>query len=561
MTMEPEGYKNEVDVSYLGGHAGITDSGMWNGNGTYSDSAPMGGIHNPDPMGIKKRSKEIILTQEQAKTKKLQKGYVLEPVIPPAVDASQPLSAKRERKKSYHFGHGPDEEDDIPLRLIHAEVSTPRAKPKPAPAYAPSPRAAPPVQAMPQLPSEWTEKKKMLQERLRRLNDHIALIRASQPGALPTGPIVPPSRSVTPPVDSTRPGRTPSLWPLYSDASFAAHRGAEGLGGPAKRKPATEVARRPDAKRQRSGGAGGDNRLGPTGRMRNAYLHCSKLLDSLMRDRAAKAYFNMPVDPDALGIPWYRDVVTNPMDLGTVHARLEDGDYESVDAWAADVRLVWSNAMTFNPPGNEVHEFARALAASFDRMMKQFPKIAGAPSSGVPLAGGDGGGRQVLELKRTMQRLEQELSTLKKNKTSSPAPQAQKKPRGGGGGGGGARAMNIKEKRDLGLNINKLDDDQMSKVVDIIRKRNKINVKDTEEVEIDLDSLNNATLRELDKYVSSCLNLAPSSPAAARRPGVTSAPMTSAPATPMDKTHDSTSESDSDDSDPGGLVASGVWDY
>lgn len=48
--------------------------------------------------------KEIILTQEEAKQKKLQKGYVLEPVIPKDTEQHQPVSAKRERKKSYHFG-------------------------------------------------------------------------------------------------------------------------------------------------------------------------------------------------------------------------------------------------------------------------------------------------------------------------------------------------------------------------------------------------------------------------------------------------------------------------
>lgn len=48
--------------------------------------------------------KEIFLTQEEAKQKKLQKGYVLEPVIPKGTDLQNPVSAKRERKKSYHFG-------------------------------------------------------------------------------------------------------------------------------------------------------------------------------------------------------------------------------------------------------------------------------------------------------------------------------------------------------------------------------------------------------------------------------------------------------------------------
>ena len=44
-----------------------------------------------------------MLTAEQARQKKLQKGYVLEPVLPTYVDDSS-LPDKRERKKSSHFG-------------------------------------------------------------------------------------------------------------------------------------------------------------------------------------------------------------------------------------------------------------------------------------------------------------------------------------------------------------------------------------------------------------------------------------------------------------------------
>ena len=70
--------------------------------------------------------------------------------------------------------------------------------------------------------------------------------------------------------------------------------------------------------------------------------------------------------------------------------------------------------------------------------------------------GGAGSGRQVLELKRTMEKLQQEVASLRN------------KPAGGGGGGGGGggapaaprkRAMTFEEKRDLSLNINKLDNE------------------------------------------------------------------------------------------------------
>lgn len=45
------------------------------------------------------------MTAEQARQKKLQKGYVLEPVLQTFSDDSS-LPDKRERKKSSHFGNG-----------------------------------------------------------------------------------------------------------------------------------------------------------------------------------------------------------------------------------------------------------------------------------------------------------------------------------------------------------------------------------------------------------------------------------------------------------------------
>jgi hypothetical protein len=154
------------------------------------------------------------------------------------------------------------------------------------------------------------------------------------------------------------------------------------------------------------------------------------------------------------------------MDLGTVKQKLDEGEYESVEAWAEDIRLVWSNATTFNCEGNDVHEVAKGLAVSFDKMLKQFPKIAGAPGGPAAATGGGGaslqGGRQVLELKRTMEKLQQELASLKGKPAPAAATPAKKK--APGAGGGSRKAMNFDEKRNLSLNINKLDNDKLVKV-------------------------------------------------------------------------------------------------
>ena len=48
------------------------------------------------------------------------------------------------------------------------------------------------------------------------------------------------------------------------------------------------------------------------------------------------------------GVPDYFKIVKNPMDLGTVHERLKKNKYPNHQAFAADVRLVFSNCRLFN---------------------------------------------------------------------------------------------------------------------------------------------------------------------------------------------------------------------
>jgi hypothetical protein len=58
--------------------------------------------------------------------------------------------------------------------------------------------------------------------------------------------------------------------------------------------------------------------------------------------------FRAPVDWKGLGLDNYPKIVKKPMDLGTVLKKLGSGAYEDMDSCAADIRLIWTNCMTFN---------------------------------------------------------------------------------------------------------------------------------------------------------------------------------------------------------------------
>jgi hypothetical protein len=69
--------------------------------------------------------------------------------------------------------------------------------------------------------------------------------------------------------------------------------------------------------------------------------------------------FNEPVELHRY--PDYLKVVKQPMDLGTIRKRADAGHYPMPAELLADVRLVFDNARTYNPPGSDVYVMASTV--------------------------------------------------------------------------------------------------------------------------------------------------------------------------------------------------------
>lgn len=73
--------------------------------------------------------------------------------------------------------------------------------------------------------------------------------------------------------------------------------------------------------------------------------------------------------------------------------------------------------------------------------------------------------------------------------------------------------MSYDEKRQLSLDINKLPGEKLGRVVHIIQAREpSLRDSNPEEIEIDFETLKPSTLRELERYVLSCLRKKPRKP-------------------------------------------------
>lgn len=78
-------------------------------------------------------------------------------------------------------------------------------------------------------------------------------------------------------------------------------------------------------------------------------------------------WFSEPVDHVKLNIPDYPNIISHPMDFGTIRKRLEGNLYEAIEPFAEDMRLVFRNAITFNTQrDNPVHIAARELSGRFE---------------------------------------------------------------------------------------------------------------------------------------------------------------------------------------------------
>ena len=100
------------------------------------------------------------------------------------------------------------------------------------------------------------------------------------------------------------------------------------------------------------------------------------VLDQIRSPRYAQMnhVFLMPVDPVALNIPHYRQIIKKPMDLGTMTQKLKQGQYGKAAELKADFDLMIENCIAFNPPGNPVRDLGIQLKREFEILWREKDK-------------------------------------------------------------------------------------------------------------------------------------------------------------------------------------------
>ncbi|KAK5851773.1 hypothetical protein PBY51_023300 [Eleginops maclovinus] len=278
-----------------------------------------------------------------------------------------------------------------------------------------------------------------------------------------------------------------------------------------------------------------------SGEGKSQLQYCSDILKEMLSKKyVASAWpFYKPVDAEALQLHDYHQIIKYPMDLGTVKRKMSEGQYVDAQGFAADVRLIFSNCYKYNPPNHEVVTRARKLQGVFEKLFAKMPdepveitspKSAGfgelSTNSSSNLDVDEERATRLAELQEQLKAVHDQLSALSdipamkpKKKREKDQKEESKQPKGSTNpisrdcqaskdwdSDDESLLMTYDEKHQLSLDINRLPGHKLGNVVRIIQTREP-SMRDTnpDEIEIDFEMLKPSTLRELQRYVQSCL--------------------------------------------------------
>ncbi|RWW34750.1 hypothetical protein GW17_00000487 [Ensete ventricosum] len=208
---------------------------------------------------------------------------------------------------------------------------------------------------------------------------------------------------------------------------------------------------------------------------------CQTLLKQLMSHQYGWV-FNKPVDPKKLNIPDYYTVIKQPMDLGTIKKKMTSGAYSSPWVFVADIRLTFTNAMTYNPPGNDVHIMADTLSKFFETRWKPIEE---------ELASADAHAKKETQAPKPVSSSKKRKMSL--NDSNNPVPESI------------MPKMTDEGKQSLTRRLESLLADLPDYIIDFLRQNSGNMNQSSEEIEIDIETLGEDTLFQLQKLLDNYL--------------------------------------------------------
>lgn len=210
-----------------------------------------------------------------------------------------------------------------------------------------------------------------------------------------------------------------------------------------------------------------------------------RIIGLLKKHRCSEPFLR-PVDPIALRIPDYPNIVKEPMDLSTVERKLFDGEYATQAEVEADIGRIWANAFLYNMAGTQIYKMTEDMSSYFDKLLTD--------DQAKPDASG--------HLKQQVTKVAKRVSDYESGNSL----------RGAGGKNPPAankaqydKPLSYAEKKNLSQMIRQLPSESLWDVWKIVSPDNQNH--GNEELEFDIDTLPVKTARDLESFVRSKVSM------------------------------------------------------
>uniref|UniRef100_J3RYH8 Bromodomain-containing protein 2 n=1 Tax=Crotalus adamanteus TaxID=8729 RepID=J3RYH8_CROAD len=110
------------------------------------------------------------------------------------------------------------------------------------------------------------------------------------------------------------------------------------------------------------------------GRVTNQLQYLHKVVMKALWKHQFAWPFRQPVDAVKLGLPDYHKIIKQPMDMGTIKRRLENGYYWSSGECMQDFNTMFTNCYIYNKPTDDIVLMAQTLEKIFLQKVAQMPQ-------------------------------------------------------------------------------------------------------------------------------------------------------------------------------------------
>lgn len=197
---------------------------------------------------------------------------------------------------------------------------------------------------------------------------------------------------------------------------------------------------------------------------------CAEVLLELEKQKYKKFTWPFLYPVTEADAPGYFSVISNPMDLSTVRIKLDSRKYSNFSEFSSDLSLITENCFKFNSPETEVfkcgEEFKKLVSSLMNKDKDSDSKI--------------------VELRKKISALTQELRMLEQTSTKN--------------------VYTLEDREKIGKAIIQMTKQQTEKIAEIVHRHCAYEYVDNDEIEINLQTMADEVVAEIDDYVQRIKN-------------------------------------------------------